>query len=84
LAPEGVVLETIQERWLRWDKCLNNEQPEIVVEEFDKMLKNKNIIVVGDLVRRDHALEMMGVVSMSQNAIEMRKAASEGGKNGRK
>lgn len=70
--------ETINERWLRWDKLLNNEKPDEVVKEFDGMLRNSDVIVVGDLVRRDQALEMMGVVSMSQNAIEMRKVAKNG------
>lgn len=70
--------ETINERWLRWDKLLNDEKPDEVVKDFDRMLRSNKRIVVGDLVRRDQALEMMGVVSMSQNAMQLRKAAKHG------
>jgi hypothetical protein len=63
----------IQERWFRWDKLINNKEYKTVVKEFDDMLVKEEEVVVGDLIRRDDALELMGIVSLSPNAMYNRK-----------
>jgi hypothetical protein len=70
--------ETTEERWLRWDTLIAKKDYCTVVQEFDKLLASKKV-VLGDLVRRDEALELMGVVSLSPNAMFKRKE-----KNGKK
>ena len=64
---------TVEERWFRWDKLINSGDYNIVVDEFDLMIKKRERIVFGDLIRRDDALELMGVISLSPNAMFKRK-----------
>ena len=45
----------------------------VIVKEFDDMIRKKQNITVGDLIIRDQALEEMGVISLSPNAIYNRK-----------
>lgn len=45
----------------------------VIVKEFDDMIRKKEMITVGDLVIRDQALEEMGIISLSPNAIHNRK-----------
>lgn len=72
MAFEGVVLEKIELRWLRWDKMLNNKEYEIVIKEFDQLL-SKNQVVVGDYVRRNQALDELGVNRLEYKLISLRK-----------
>lgn len=66
-----------QERWPRWNRLIlqgNNNQ---VVQEFDELIRQKKTITFGDLVLRDQALEEMGVLSLSPNAMFNRKVKNE-------
>jgi hypothetical protein len=65
--------ETTEQRWYRWDVMINEHKYQEVVQEFDIMLKNRVNPTLGDLVRRDQALELMGVISLSPNALFQRK-----------
>jgi hypothetical protein len=65
--------ETIEQRWYRWDIMLNDQKYEEVIKEFDYMLKNKQEINLGDLARRDQALESIGVLSIKPNISLKRK-----------
>ena len=65
------------DRWSRWNKLIVDGKNIEVVREFDKMLKDKKQITVGDLIIRDQALEEMGVVSLSPNAMYNRKHGYE-------
>ncbi len=73
----------IEERWSRWDKMMNEENYEELVLEFDKMIKNKEKLTFGDLMRRDDALESMGIISLSPNAVQKRKWQDERSKKGK-
>lgn len=71
IASKGKTMsESVNERWVRWDKLASNEKHEEIVLEFDRMLKKKEKITVGDLVRRDNALESIGVISLSPSVLE--------------
>lgn len=65
--------ETVEKRWFRWDKMMNNGEYQKLIKEFDQMVRNKKHIVVGDLIRRDQALEEIGVISISPMAMQKRK-----------
>jgi hypothetical protein len=65
--------ETIEQKWYRWDKMLNDHKYEEVIKEFDSMLKNKQEVNLGDLARRDQALESIGVLSIKPNISLKRK-----------
>jgi len=67
----------IEKRWFKWDKLINNKEYEVVIKEFDKMIENKEKIVIGDLTRRDDALKLMGVISLSPNAMYKRKVKND-------
>jgi hypothetical protein len=60
-------------RWLRWNNLILEGKSIVVVKEFDKMISNKEFLTVGDLIVRDQALEKMGIISLSPNAIYNRK-----------
>jgi hypothetical protein len=62
--------ESVNERWYRWDKLANDKKYGEIVAEFDDMLKKKKKVTVGDLVRRDEALESMGVTSINQAILK--------------
>lgn len=62
--------ESINKRWVRWDKLASDQKHEEIVLEFDRMLKKNEKITLGDLVRRDNALESIGVISLSPNMLE--------------
>lgn len=62
-----------QDKWERWNKLMAEEDYIVIVKEFDDMIRKKQNITVGDLVIRDQALEEMGVISLSPNAIYNRK-----------
>lgn len=55
----------IELRWFKWNKLIIDEKYSQVVEDFDKMVKDGTKISVGDVVLRDQALELMGVLSIS-------------------
>lgn len=58
--------ETTEERWKRWDVLIIEQKYTELVKEFDSMLTKKGSLKIGDLVRRDDALELMGVISLSR------------------
>jgi len=62
-----------QDKWERWNKLMIEEKYIVIIKEFDDMIRKKEMITVGDLVIRDQALEEMGVISLSPNAIYNRK-----------
>lgn len=62
-----------QDKWERWNKLMIEEKYIVIVKEFDDMIRKKEMITIGDLVTRDQALEEMGVISLSPNAIYNRK-----------
>jgi len=62
-----------QDKWERWNKLMIEEKYIVIVKEFDDMIRKKQNITVGDLIIRDQALEEMGVISLSPNAIYNRK-----------
>ena len=53
--------ETTEERWYRWDVWANEGKFDKIIKEFDEMVKNYTKFAVGDLVRRNDALEMVGI-----------------------
>jgi hypothetical protein len=54
--------ERIKDRWYRWDVMMNEGNAVEVIKECDAMIRNKQSIVLGDMVRRSQALEMIGVL----------------------
>jgi len=66
-------MNSIDERWLKWDKMYNDGQYIEIIKEFDQMLKNKEKIVIGDLLRRDHALQEVNITPISKSSISLRK-----------
>lgn len=70
--------ETTEERWYRWDMLIQKGDYYSVVKEFDELLLKKKV-VLGDLIKRDEALDLMGVLSLSPNAMYNKKE-----KNGKK
>jgi len=64
--------ESVNQRWYRWDKLANDNKHDEIVKEFDEMLRKNIKVTVGDLARRDMALEEMGVMSLSKNALKKR------------
>lgn len=84
ITPRGFsMLETLEQRWYRWDKLINEGEALQVVNEFDEMVRTKRKIVIGDMVRKDHALEALGIDSLSPFAKQMREEKNEKSK-GRK
>jgi hypothetical protein len=61
----------VDKRWLRWDILINEGNYIQVVKEFDKMITIEEPLI-GDLIRRDDALEYLGVASLSARAIKKR------------
>lgn len=59
-------LETTEERWTRWDKLLNDNKYTEVISEFDSCFNKKEQLLIGDLVRREQALEALGVISFNK------------------
>lgn len=57
--------ETPEERWKRWDVLIIEQKYIELIKEFDSML-NKGSLKIGDLVRRDDALELIGVIPLSR------------------
>lgn len=66
-----------ENRWNRWNKLMIDKKFIELVKEFDKMVKNKDNVTVGDLVLRDEALEELGIASLSPNALYKRKERNE-------
>jgi hypothetical protein len=69
--------ETAEQRWSRWDGFLSQSKFVEVVTEFDRCFKAKEHLLIGDLVRRDQALDALGVISFSKE-----KAKKEENKRG--
>jgi hypothetical protein len=67
------MIETVEERWFRWDVMMNEDKFEDVVKEFDNMIVRRIRVAVGDLIRRDQCLEELGIISLSPNAMFKRK-----------
>jgi CRISPR/Cas system CMR-associated protein Cmr5 small subunit len=61
------MMETSEDRCLRWDKLISEKKYAKVVKEFDSMIATRgHLLTVGDLVKRDEALEKMGVISFTK------------------
>lgn len=56
----------IEFRWFQWDKWYNSGEFGKIVNEFDVLLRQKETICMGDLSRRDSALEAMGITSIAK------------------
>lgn len=76
--------ETIEQRWYRWDTMLNEERFQEVIREFDSMLRAKKEINLGDLARRDQALDAIGVLSIKSSITLKRKSDEYKRTTGRK
>jgi hypothetical protein len=63
-------LETTEERWSRWDKLLNENKYTEVISEFDSSFNKKEQLLIGDLVRREQALEALGVISFNKEKVK--------------
>jgi hypothetical protein len=60
-------METTESRWFRWDMLINEKKYIQVIKEFDLLIANKNnSLTFGDLVRRDEALDSIGVISFTK------------------
>lgn len=60
-------METSEERWTRWGDLIKQKKYIKVVKEFDSLIANKgHLLTIGDLVRRDEALEFIGVISFTK------------------
>jgi hypothetical protein len=55
---------TIEKRYYKWDKLIIEKEYEKVVLEFDKLIKQNKTLTIGDLIRRNDALELMGVTPL--------------------
>lgn len=76
--------ETTEERWKRWDILINEKKYIEVIKEFDSMLNKKGLLKIGDLVRRDDALELIGVSSLSKEKVKKHEKTTEHRHSGRK
>lgn len=65
--------ESIEKRWYRWDKMMNQERYLEVIEEFDSMIAKGHTLTIGDLVRRDQSLQEINVVSLNPNNMYNKK-----------
>ena len=61
-----------EDRWLKWDKMMNDKKYVDVVNEFDKRFFNNERIVIGDMIRRDDCLKALGVAPIREYAIYQR------------
>ena len=61
-----------EDRWLKWDKMINEERYVDVVREFDDRLFRCERVVVGDMIRRDDCLKALGISPIRKNAIYQR------------
>ena len=65
--------ETAEKRWYRWDRWMNEGRSDLVIEEFDRMVKNKKKILIGDFVRKNQALEEANVTMLNFYKINKEK-----------
>lgn len=63
-------METTEERWFRWDTLINEKKYLQVAKEFDLLYAKKVYLTIGDLVRRDEALENMGIFSIVKERVK--------------
>jgi hypothetical protein len=72
-------METNEDRWLRWGELIKQKKYIKVVKEFDSLIASKAcLLTIGDLVRRDEALDFLGVVSFTkERAKKMEEAERE-------
>lgn len=61
-----------KKRWIRWDNLLKEKKYIQLIKEFDEMVEKREYLTIGDLIKRDEALESIGVLSISPNALEKR------------
>jgi len=64
----------IEDRWFKWDVMINEGKNYEVVGEFDRMVKNGDRVLIGDLIRRNQALDLVGVTPMESTKIKIVKA----------
>lgn len=62
--------ELPEDRWFRWDNMLNKGEHVLLLKEFDILFNKKKAILVGDLVRREQALEELGVISFNKEKFK--------------
>jgi hypothetical protein len=72
-------METTEERWLRWDGLIIEKKYLQVAKEFDLLFLKKVNLTIGDLVRRDEALELMGVASFSKEKAKKQEVIDRDG-----
>ena len=75
-------METVTERWVRWDRLINNKKYVQLIKEFDLLLTKKTKLTIGDLIRREEALENIGIVSF--NKEKTKKTRGQNGSKRRK
>ena len=77
-------METAESRWFRWDMLINEKKYIQVIKEFDLLITNKkNSLTFGDLVRRDEALEFIGVISFTKERAKKTEVMENGSSRGK-
>lgn len=77
-------METAESRWFRWDMLINEKKYIQVIKEFDLLITNKkNSLTFGDLVRRDEALEFIGVISFTKERAKKTEVMENGSRRGK-
>ena len=77
-------METAESRWFRWDMLINEKKYIQVIKEFDLLITNKkNSLTFGDLVRRDEALEFVGVISFTKERAKKTEVMESGSRRGK-
>lgn len=78
------IIETTEDRWFRWDSLINQKKYFEVVKEFDLLfMKNNDLLTIGDLVRRDEALDFMGVISFNKEKAKKTEVKKYGSRRGK-
>ena len=72
-------METIEERWFRWDKLMNDKKYIQIIKEFDSLYAKKADLKIGDLIRRDEALESIGVASIVKERVKRQEEVKQHG-----
>jgi hypothetical protein len=76
-------METTEERWFRWDKLINEGKYIQLIKEFDSLYAKKENLTIGDLVRRDEALEFIGIPSIVKERVKRQEVKKHGSRRGK-
>jgi hypothetical protein len=76
-------METTEERWLRWDELINKKKYIQLIKEFDSLYAKKVHLTIGDLVRRDEALEFVGIPSIVKERVKRQEVRPHGSRRGK-